>query len=202
MNVFTKWHDNSSSCGDISLWTTNVNLIGVQKEKSGIPNSFGYIIWEPWISVPNFIPINQLNVVIFHCIQYVKTFTCCQWHRQSQGITKASSIHPLRTMNNCITFNGNPSNSCCDISVKNKNINLIVVPEEKVRISTKTDNRIHLVGTMKTFHSSWSNVIYISAWTKVVDQPTRLTPKSTQIKNFWVGLHKSIILYTSDHSRF
>ena len=40
------------------------------------------------------------------------------------------SIHPLGTMNICTKFNGNPSNSCQDFSLKAKNVNGLVVLEE------------------------------------------------------------------------
>lgn len=44
---------------------------------------------------------------------------------------KVSFYNPLRTMTVCTKCHGNPLNSCQDISIKNKNVNLKLALEEK-----------------------------------------------------------------------
>lgn len=48
-----------------------------------------------------------------------------------QKITEVIWIYPLGTINVCIKFQGNPSNNFQDSSLKVKNVNLMVVLDEK-----------------------------------------------------------------------
>lgn len=52
MKVCTKFLSNpSNSFRDISLKTTNVNLIVALEEMSEDPKSLGFVLWGPWMPV-------------------------------------------------------------------------------------------------------------------------------------------------------
>lgn len=57
-----------------------------------------------------------------------------------KSVTRVSAIHPLGNMNVYIKFQVDPSYSCWDISLKTKDVNHIVVLEEKLRINKVTKN--------------------------------------------------------------
>lgn len=67
---------------------------------------------------------------------------------KSQGITEHNIIYPEGNMNIWTKFYGNSSNNCWDISLKSRNVSLIVAWQEKVSESAKIMWIYHL-GTMK-----------------------------------------------------
>ena len=44
-----------------------------------------------------------------------------------EGVTRVNTSHPEGDMNVCSKYHRNPSSSCLDISLKNKNVNLILL---------------------------------------------------------------------------
>lgn len=72
-----------------------------------------------------------------------------QW-RQSQEVTKVSRIHHLETMNAGTKFHGNPSHSCPDISVRTKNVTLLLALKEKSQDHQSHWNR-PFIRTLKAF---------------------------------------------------
>ena len=73
-------------------------------------------------------------------------------------------IHPPGTIHVCTKFDGNAQNTCWDISLKPKNVNLIVALQEKSG-DTK-EGRRHM-GTWMSVQNFWD----ISIWIKLVDRP-------------------------------
>ncbi len=112
-NVCTKSCANTSSrFWDISLdkckpWPAG----GTKWELRRSPKSSGFIIWEPWIATPSFMVVQSKNVKTFHQTQRYQPPG-----GKVQGITQASGLLPMGTMNFCTEFHGNPSSCCEDIS--------------------------------------------------------------------------------------
>lgn len=79
---------------------------------------------------------------------------------------------------------GNPSNSCYNISLKTRNVNLTTATRWNIRWSPKS------VGFILTFHgnssNSWWDILY---WTKVVDWPTNIPS--------WEPCYRLLRLYKS-----
>ncbi len=79
----------------------------------------------------HFVPIHLVDVKIFYWVS--ENFDLLVALEE-----KVFTIHPPDTMNVCSKFHDNPSNSCQDILLKNKNVNLMVAPKE-----TSDDHQNH-----------------------------------------------------------
>lgn len=103
-------------CQDISF-NHNVNLKVILEVVRGSPKSLGFIIWESWMSVPNFVPIHWVDVAIFPRI--------CE-------------MFDL-VVNVCTKFHCKSSvNSCQDISINTANCGPQSCTIRKVRSSQKS----------------------------------------------------------------
>lgn len=57
----------ASSYDDL-LKTKDVNLlVGLEEKDRVSPQSVGYTIWEPWISVENVMSIQPVNIKPYYC---------------------------------------------------------------------------------------------------------------------------------------
>ncbi len=90
-----------------------------------------------------------------------------QWH-------KVTAVHPEGNINVCIKFHGKPSNSCRDILLKRKTVNLMVALEKKSGISHSQKDKC--LGTMRACTKFGlkpsTRCGDILVWTTVVKQPT------------------------------
>ncbi len=105
MNVWTTFHHNPYKGSDISLRTTNVNLLAV---KSGSPKSAGFILWGPWMSEQNFMTIRPIAVEVFqsgtkwwatpltwlkNAVVFVGVGALFQFSLRFEGLSDAKTLH-------------------------------------------------------------------------------------------------------------
>ncbi len=128
MNVNTKFHDNPChNCRSVSKMFLMV-LDEKRNQQSYIKGAIKgvCIISEPWMSVPKFVSIHQEDVEIFHWI--IESFYLLVTSDEMSGHHKNFIIDHKRRI--CTEFHGSPPNSCRDIWLKTKNVNLMAALEE------------------------------------------------------------------------
>ena len=84
------------------------------------------------------------------------------------------TIHPEGNINVCTKFQGNPSNSCWNISLKTTNHSLMVLLWKTKQVNKVSGiNPLENINVCTKFHANPSNSYWdISASTKVVNRPS------------------------------
>ncbi len=93
----------------------------------GSPKSLQLILWEPWISVPHFVPVHRAVVEIF--LRIIQTLTCWWRYRKSLKITKTIIIFGHNKLTS--DFMAIHPNVDYDISVWTKVVDQLTLPSQQ-----------------------------------------------------------------------